>query len=46
LNENEEPKPEPIKPQQNVSWKQFKMNKWTNEQINKYKHKSNIYIYI
>lgn len=28
LNENEEPKPEPIKPQQNVSWKQFKkMNK-------------------
>lgn len=24
LNENEEPKPEPIKPQQNVSWKQFK----------------------
>jgi hypothetical protein len=28
LNENEEPKSEPIKPQQNVSWKQFKkMNK-------------------
>jgi hypothetical protein len=28
LNENEEPKPESIKPQQNVSWKQFKkMNK-------------------
>jgi hypothetical protein len=28
LNENEEPKPEPIKPQKNVSWKQFKkMNK-------------------
>ena len=28
LNENEEPKPEPIRPQQNVSWKQFKkMNK-------------------
>ena len=28
LNENEDPKPEPIKPQQNVSWKQFKkMNK-------------------
>ena len=28
LNENEEPKPEPIKPQQNISWKQFKkMNK-------------------
>ena len=28
LNENEEPRPEPIKPQQNVSWKQFKkMNK-------------------
>jgi hypothetical protein len=28
LNEHEEPKPEPIKPQQNVSWKQFKkMNK-------------------
>jgi hypothetical protein len=28
LNENEELKPEPIKPQQNVSWKQFKkMNK-------------------
>jgi len=28
LNENEHPKPEPIKPQQNVSWKQFKkMNK-------------------
>lgn len=24
LNENEEPKPEPIKPQQNISWKQFK----------------------
>lgn len=24
LNENEEPKPEPKKPQQNVSWKQFK----------------------
>lgn len=24
LNENGEPKPEPIKPQQNVSWKQFK----------------------
>jgi hypothetical protein len=24
LNENEEEKPEPIKPQQNVSWKQFK----------------------
>ncbi len=24
LNENEEPRPEPIKPQQNVSWKQFK----------------------
>jgi len=24
LNENEETKPEPIKPQQNVSWKQFK----------------------
>jgi hypothetical protein len=27
LNENEEPKPEPIKPQQNVSWKQFKKMK-------------------
>jgi len=28
LNENEEPRPEPIKPQQNISWKQFKkMNK-------------------
>ena len=28
LNADEEPKPEPIKPQQNVSWKQFKkMNK-------------------
>jgi hypothetical protein len=24
LNENDEPKPEPIKPQQNISWKQFK----------------------
>jgi hypothetical protein len=27
LNDNEEPKPEPIKPQQNVSWKQFKQMK-------------------
>lgn len=27
LNENEDPKPEPIKPQQNVSWKQFKKMK-------------------
>lgn len=27
LNDNEEPKPEPIKPQQNVSWKQFKKMK-------------------
>jgi hypothetical protein len=27
LNENEEPKPEPIKPMQNVSWKQFKKMK-------------------
>ncbi len=28
LNAEEEPKPEPIKPQQNISWKQFKkMNK-------------------
>jgi hypothetical protein len=28
LNDKDEPKPEPIKPQQNVSWKQFKkMNK-------------------
>lgn len=27
LNENEEPKPEPIKPQKNVSWKQFKKMK-------------------
>ena len=25
LNAEEEPKPEPIKPQQNISWKQFKM---------------------
>jgi len=24
LNENDEPKPEPIKPQKNISWKQFK----------------------
>lgn len=27
LNENEEPKPEQIKPQQNISWKQFKKMK-------------------
>jgi hypothetical protein len=27
LNENQEQKPEPIKPQQNVSWKQFKRMK-------------------
>ncbi len=27
LNDNEEPKPDPIKPQQNVSWKQFKKMK-------------------
>jgi hypothetical protein len=24
LNENEETKPQPIKPQKNISWKQFK----------------------
>ncbi len=34
LNAEEEPKPEPIKPQQNISWKQFKMMNEPPKKIN------------